>query len=149
MALETSLIGRVLGMFFGLFRVMSRRRNAGKWVGQWVAHDLVGRNLAQPMKGAGPAKVSLPGWWTFSSKLAFECYETDAHGQPTRHQIGRIDLDPDDPHRATRKGRYLDSAEVYEQRLTMLDDDTVLILPVPGRCVLGDDYRAHGWHRQR
>ena len=56
MALETSLIGRVLGMFFGLFRVMSRRRNAGKWVGQWVAHDLVGRNLAQPMRAPGLRK---------------------------------------------------------------------------------------------
>jgi len=48
---------------------------------------------------------------------------------------------------ATRVGRYVDSAEVYEQRLTMLDNDTILIIPLPERSTLAG-YTKHGWRRK-
>jgi hypothetical protein len=114
MAVETSLIGRALSMLFSLFGTIRSRQNAKRWVGHWDAHDLVGRNLAEPMKGAGPTDVSLPRWWTVSAKLTFKCYDCDAQGQPTRRQAGHILIDPKDPCAATRVGRYPDSDEVYE-----------------------------------
>lgn len=58
-------------------------------------------------------------------------------------------LDPNDPEAATRIGRYLDSAEVYEQRVRMLDKDTLLVIPVPERSTLGNVYATHGWRRKR
>lgn len=136
-------------MLFSLFGTIRRRQNSRRWVGHWEAYNLVGRDLAQPMKGADTADVSLPGWWRFSTKLTFECYDCDGQGRPTRRQTGSILMDPNDPNAATRVGRYLDSAEVYEQRLTMLDNDTILIIPVPERSTLGNVYAKHGWRRKR
>jgi hypothetical protein len=57
-------------------------------------------------------------------------------------------MDPNDPDSATRIGRYLNSAEVYEQRLTMIDNDTILIIPVPDGATLGNVYGKHGWRRK-
>jgi hypothetical protein len=149
MAVVTGLIGRALSTLFSLFGRIRGRQNAQRWVGRWEAYNLVGRDLAEPMKGAGPTDVSLPRWWTVSAKLTFECYDCDAQGEPTRSQTGYILIDPNDPCTATRVGRYLDSAEVYEQRLTMLDNDTILIIPVPERSTLGNVYAKHGWRRRR
>jgi hypothetical protein len=132
-----------------LFSSIRRRKQAQRWVGEWEAYDLKGRDLAEPMKGAGPATVSLPDWWKFSAKLTFECYECDAQGVPTRQQRGHISVDPDDPEAATRVGRYLDSAELYEQHLRMLDNDTIIIIPIPEHSALGDIYGKHGWRRKR
>ena len=149
MAVETGLIGRFLSMLFGLFSRVRTRHQAQKWVGDWEAYNLRGRDLAEPMEGAGPTKVSLPGWYKFSAKLKFECYDCDAQKRPSRHQAGHILVDPSDPEAATRVGRYLDSAELYEQRLRMLDNDTILIMPVPEHSTLGDVYGKHGWRRKR
>jgi hypothetical protein len=101
------------------------------------------------MHGAGPAKVSLPPWWKPSGKLTFDCYDCDGQGQPTRRQTGYIFIDANDPDAATRRGRYLDSAEVYEQRLRMLDKDTILIIPVSENSTLGNAYARHAWRRKR
>ena len=101
------------------------------------------------MQGAGPTKVSLPRWWKFSAKLTVECYDCDAQGAPTRHQAGHILIDPNDSDAATRVGRYVDSAEVYEQRLRMLDNNTILIIPVSEHSTLGNVYGKHGWRRTR
>jgi len=147
MAIETGLIGRAFGALWSLVDSIRRRRNARSWAGHWEAYNLVGRDLTEPKQGAGFTHFILPSWWTFSSTLTFECCECDARGQPTRQQKGNID--PNDPRAATRVGRYLDSAEVYEQRLTMLDQDTILILPVPDRSTLGNVYGRHGWRRKR
>jgi hypothetical protein len=149
MAVETGLIGRALSTLFSLFGTIRKRRDAQRWVGDWDPYNLVGRNLAEPMKGASSTKVSLPGWWKFSTKLTFECYDCDEHGRPARRQTGHILIDTNDPSAATRVGRYVDSAEVYEQRLTKLDNDTILIIPVPERSTLGNAYATHGWRRKR
>ena len=148
MALETGLFARGLTLLMSLFRGLRRRNYAKRWTGNWEAYTLRGRHLSEPMRGAGPATVSL-GRWTLSGKLQFACYECDAQGTPTRYQAGHIMLDPNDPEAATRIGRYLDSAEVYEQRVRMLDKDTLLIIPVPERSTLGNVYATHGWRRKR
>jgi hypothetical protein len=123
-----------------------RRHNARKWVGEWEAYDLVGRTLSQRMARAGPTTVTLAG--LFSDKLTFECYDCDANGTPTRRQKGSIRLDADDPTTAKRIGQYLDAVEIYEQRLRMIDDDAIVILPVPSGSSLGDVYGKHGWRRK-
>jgi len=148
MAVETGLITRALSTIFSLVGNIRKRNTAQRWVGNWEAYSLIGRNLAEPMKGAGPATVSLPRWWKFSAKLTFGCYDCDEQGQPTRHQKGHILIDPDDPDAAKRVGRYVDSAEVYEQRLRMLDNDTILIIPIPEHSTLGNVYGKHGWRRK-
>ena len=145
----TGLITKLLGPFFSLFGTMRKRQQARRWRGNWEAYNLQGRQLTEPMGGAGLTTVSLAPWWKFSVKLTFACYDTDTHGQPTRHQTGHIKIDPDDVAAATRIGRYLDSAEVYEQRLTMIDKDTVLVIPIPAHSALGDVYRKHGWRRKQ
>jgi hypothetical protein len=131
MAVETGLITRAVSTIFSVVSNMRKRSIARRWVGNWEAYSLVGRDLTEPMKGAGPATVSLPRWWKFSSKLTFGCSDCDEQGQPTRHQTGHLFIDPNDPDAASRVGRYVDSAEVYEQRLRMLDNDTILIIPIP------------------
>jgi hypothetical protein len=78
-----------------------------------------------------------------------QCHDCDEKRQPTRHQAGHILIDQNDPNAATRRGRYCDSAEVYEQRLQMLDKDTILIIPVSGHSTLGDTYAKHAWRRKR
>jgi hypothetical protein len=148
MPIEPWSLTKLLGPLFSGFRTMGKRRQAQRWVGNWEAYNLQGRDLAQPMSGAGPTIVSLAPWWKFSAKLTFSCHDTDAHGQPTRHQTGHIKIDPDDVDAATRSGRYVKTAEVYEQRLTMLDKDTVLVIPIPSHSTLGDVYRKHGWRRK-
>src|SRR5258706_134730 len=149
MAVETGLIARALGAIVNVVGNLRNRKSAQRWVGKWEAYSLVGRDLAEPMKGAGPATVSLPRWWKFSSKLTVECYDCDEQRQPTRHQTGHLDLDPNDPDAAKRVGRYIDSVEVYEQRLRMLDNDTILIIPIPEHSTLGNVYGKHGWRRKR
>lgn len=149
MAIATGLIGRIVTTLFSLFGAIRRRKDAQRWVGRWEAYNLVGRDLAKPLKDAGPTDVSLPRWWTGSTKLTFECYDCDAQEHPTRRQTGYILIDPNDSNTARRVGRYLDSAEVYEQQLTMLDSDTILIIPVPERSTLGEAYGKHGWRRKR
>ena len=148
MALETGLIGRALSMLSSLVGAILRRRQTQRWVGHWQAYNVEGRDLAEnPMKGAGPTDVFLPHWWTVSTKLKFQCYDCDSQGQPTRHQTGHISLDSTDPDSATRVGCYLDSDEFYEQRLRMITNDKVLIIPVPERSTLGNVYGKHGWRR--
>ena len=152
MPIETGLIGlitRTLGGLFNVFGGMRHRRQAQRWVGVWEPYNLVGRDLAEPMKGGGPATVSLPPWWKFSTKLSVECYDCDEHGQPLRRQTGHITIHKDDPDAATRIGHYTGSAEFYEQRLRMLDTNTIFITPVPGGASLGDIYGKHGWRRKR
>jgi hypothetical protein len=149
MAVETGLITRALSTLFGIVGSFRKRQSAKRWAGSWKAYDLVGRNLGGPMQGAGPASVALPRWYKFSTKLTFDCYDCDAQGTPTRHQAGHIIIDQNDSEAATRVGRYLDSAEVYEQRLKMLDKDTIIIMPVPAHSILGDVYGKHGWRRKQ
>jgi hypothetical protein len=98
------------------------------------------------MQGASATRVSLPRW-PLSGKLTFACHEIDKQGQPARYQTGHIMLDPNNPTAAMRVGHYTDSAEIYEQRLTMLDNDTIII-PIPEHSTLGDVYAKHGWRRK-
>jgi len=44
---------------------------------------------------------------------------------------------------------YLDSDEWYEYQMRMLDDDTVILKPVPGSSTIGDAYTTHGWRRKK
>lgn len=146
-AAETGVAARALGMLGSLGTTLRRRSLAKKWVGEWEAYDLVGRNLGPRMKGAGPTTVTLSIW--FSDKLTFTCYDTDANGKPTRQQQGHIRLSPDDPTKAKRTGKYLDAVEIYEQVLHLHDDDTIVIIPQPQGSSLGDVYGKHGWRRKK
>lgn len=124
------------------------RRNAARWIGCWEAYELSGRNPGRRIAGAGPTTITLPRW-SLSAELAFEGFECDSQGHPTRRQTGRILQDQNDSDAATRRGRYLDSAEVYEQRLKMIDKDLILIFPVPASSTLGNVYAPHAWRRKR
>jgi len=50
---------------------------------------------------------------------------------------------PNDPDAATRTGWYIGTAEVYEQRLRLIDPNTILVIPVPGNSMLGNIYGKH------
>ena len=146
MPIEAVLL-KLVSPLLNLVGQATKRRQAKRWVGAWEAHDVVGRDIGGRMHGAGPATVTLPAWKT-SAKLYVDCYDCDDHGIPTRYQKGHIIIDPNDPDAATRTGWYTGTAEVYEQRLRLIDPNTILVIPVPGNSMLGNIYGKHAWRRK-
>lgn len=148
----SGIITSVIAAFIWELRTRWKaHKSANVLIGDWEAYKTEGRNITEPMEGAGLTVVSFKSPWRAADSAVLSFWSEDVAEGTTkgREHKGTIVLDPRNPWLATRIHRYTDSNEISQQRLEINPDDPniVYIFPDPTVATLGDVYGRHAWKR--